>query len=76
MAWKKGIISVTLTNIGGGRIEKGEEVQYSRKRTVVFSRHEQRHTEYEWHYNGKNAYVRTASRTIEGLEVITEPVNK
>lgn len=70
--WKKGVISQTLKSHGGSIIPKGTPVEYKRIQTQPDA-DGRRYTLYEWHYKGNNTYIRSMKRTIEGLEVITEP---
>jgi len=72
--WKEGILTKTLTSVGGSALQKGEKVRYRRYKTVKDSEGF-RSTEYEWHYlNLENRnLIRTTELTIDGEEYRREP---
>ncbi len=73
--WKEGILTRTLTSVGGSGHSKGSTVRYRRYKVYVKTG-DFRFSDHEWHYIDTDNYnlVRTTQLLIEGEEFIDERI--
>lgn len=72
--WKEGILTKTLTSVGGGvKYVKGQTVRYKRHRAVRIDG--KRYTDYEWYYTDLENMnlIRSLELVIENEEYRKEP---